>query len=272
MFGCENIFRVRTSAILPQDKEEQMSASIFDLAGRTALITGGGSGLGQAMAHALSDAGARIILVARREDRLQQALGDRDGDIIALDLASESADEQLRKILDQKQQNPDVIVNAAGVNPRIHADEISASDWQKTVHLNLNIPFLVARQCISHMKSQNWGRIINIGSLQSQRAFENGIAYGAAKGGVIQLTRAMAEAWSPFGINANALMPGFFPTELTAPVFADKDKAKSLACQTAIGRNGKLQDIEGPTLFFASDASAYVTGQALAVDGGFTAK
>ena len=249
-----------------------MTTSLFDLSGRTALITGGGSGLGKAMAHALSDAGARIILVARREDRLAEALGSRDGASIAIDLTATGAATGLRQRLDKSGDSPDIIINAAGVNPRQHADAISEEEWQKTVHLNLNVPFLVARECVTAMKARGWGRIINIGSLQSQRAFENGIAYGAAKGGVIQLTRAMAEAWSPFGITANALMPGFFPTELTAPVFADAARAESLARQTAIGRNGTLEDIVGPTLFFASEASAYVTGQALAVDGGFTAK
>ncbi|MGC6485583.1 MAG: SDR family NAD(P)-dependent oxidoreductase, partial [Candidatus Puniceispirillales bacterium] len=163
-----------------------MTTSLFDLSGRTALITGGGSGLGKAMAHALSDAGARIILVARREDRLAEALGSRDGASIAIDLTATGAATGLRQRLDETGNSPDIIINAAGVNPRQHADAISEEEWRKTVHLNLNVPFLVARECVAAMKARGWGRIINIGSLQSQRAFENGIAYGAAKGGVIQ--------------------------------------------------------------------------------------
>ena len=122
------------------------------------------------------------------------------------------------------------------------------------------------------MKARGWGRILNIASLQSRRAFPGGISYGASKGGVEQLTRAMAEAWSSHGINANALAPGFFPTALTGPVFADEEKAAANAAQTCIGRNGELDDIVGPALFFCSDQSAYVTGQTLFVDGGFTAK
>ena len=249
-----------------------MTGSMFDLSGKTALVTGGGSGLGAAMAECLGDAGARIVLVGRRADRLTETLGGREGDCIALDLAESDADRALGKALRDKGASPDILVNAAGINPRKHADEIGADDWQRTIHLNLSVPFLVARQCVPGMKERGWGRIINIGSLQSMRAFENGIAYGAAKGGVPQLTRAMAEAWSGHGINANALMPGFFPTELTAPVFEDKAKAGDLARRTAVGRNGRLEDIHGPTLFLASDASRYVTGQVLAVDGGFTAK
>jgi gluconate 5-dehydrogenase len=122
------------------------------------------------------------------------------------------------------------------------------------------------------MKAKGWGRIVNFASLQTTRAFPGGIAYGVTKGGVGQMTRAMAEAWSPHGINANAIGPGFFPTELTAAVFDDPDRAARNATQTCIGRNGQLDDIDGPLLFLCSDASAYVTGQILMVDGGFTAK
>jgi NAD(P)-dependent dehydrogenase (short-subunit alcohol dehydrogenase family) len=122
------------------------------------------------------------------------------------------------------------------------------------------------------MKEQSWGRIINFASLQSARAFENGIAYGAAKGGIVQMTRAMAQAWSKHGITANAIAPGFFPTELTAPVFADPELAQKNADQTCVGRNGTMRDLAGPVQFLCSDASGYVTGQTLFVDGGFTAK
>ncbi len=122
------------------------------------------------------------------------------------------------------------------------------------------------------MRDKGWGRIINIASLQSARAFENGLAYGASKGGVAQLTRAMAEALSRHGINANVLAPGFFPTELTGAVFSDPVRSEALAKQTAIGRNGELADLAGPAVFLASPASEYVTGQVLYVDGGFTAK
>ena len=125
---------------------------------------------------------------------------------------------------------------------------------------------------VPSMRQKGWGRIINFASLQSFRAFPNGIAYGASKGGVAQLTRAMAEAWSADGICCNAIGPGFFPTELTAPVFDDPERAARNAAQTAIGRNGNPDDLDGPLLFLCSDASRYVTGQILMVDGGFTAK
>ncbi len=247
--------------------------SLFALEGRTALVTGGGSGLGRAIAHALSDAGARILLVGRRADRLGAALdGRRDGAAISADLLAPGAAERLRDTLDGRGEAPDILVNAAGANPRLPADTIPEAEWEATLRLNLTVPFLVARALVGPMRARGWGRIVNIASLQSTRAMENGIAYGAAKGGVAQLTRAMAEAWSQDGVTANALAPGFFPTELTAPVFDDAERAAALAARTCVGRNGRLEDIAGPAVFLASEASGYVTGQILYVDGGFTAK
>jgi len=268
MFACENISRVRILA----DTIKPTHRDLFSVAGRTALITGGGSGIGAFMAMALAEAGASILLVGRRETRLRETLGSSKGAVFALDLTREGAPTALANSVHDSGFSPDIIINAAGVNPRKHADEIDESTWTATVHLNLNVPFLVAQAFAGDMKKRGWGRIINIASLQSTRAFEKGIAYGAAKGGILQLTRAMAEAWSAHGITANALAPGFFPTELTAPVFGNSEIANRHAAQTAIGRNGELDDLSGPLLFLASDASAYVTGQTLAVDGGYTAK
>ena len=142
----------------------------------------------------------------------------------------------------------------------------------KTMDLNLSAPFFMAQAVVEEMKKRKWGRIINYASLASRRALPSSIAYGASKGGVEQLTRAMAEAWSPFGINVNAIAPGFFPTELTVPVFNDSERTIRNAKQTCIGRNGELQDLNGPLLFLCSKSSDYVTGQLIFVDGGFTAK
>jgi NAD(P)-dependent dehydrogenase (short-subunit alcohol dehydrogenase family) len=246
--------------------------SQFTLQNRMAMITGGGSGIGQQIAHALSDVGAAIVLVGRREAQLSTVLGQRAGSIIPLDLSEEGAAEAARDACDKVGVQPDILVNAAGINLRKSADTTSLDDWNSTLHLNLSVPFLLAQQLVPAMKQQKWGRIINIASLQSVRAFTNGIAYGASKGGVMQLTRAMAEAWSSDGINANAIAPGFFPTALTGPVFADEDIAAHHARQTAVGRNGMLSDLDGPAVFLASEAARYVTGQTLFVDGGYTAK
>jgi len=247
-------------------------SSLFALEGKTALVTGGGSGIGKAIAHAFSDQGATIILVGRRKNLLEEALDNRAGMSIATDLMGECASATIHTACEKNSMLPDIFVSAAGLNPRKHADNVDKETWNRTLHLNLSVPFFLAQAFVPHMKRQHWGRIINIASLQSTRAFANGIAYGASKGGITQLTRAMAEAWSKDGITANAIAPGFFPTELTAAVFEDEEMSAHHANMTCIGRNGRLEDLAGPAIFLASDASSYVTGQVLAVDGGYTAK
>ena len=166
----------------------------------------------------------------------------------------------------------DILCNTAGINLREPASEITAESWHRTLYLNLTVPFFLARELLPHLRHGGGGKIINIASLQSERAFPNSAAYGASKGGVAQLTRAMAEAWSAEGVCCNAIGPGFFPTALTSAVFEDSEVAAKNASQTAIGRNGELQDLDGITVFLASGASDYITGQVIYVDGGFTAK
>jgi NAD(P)-dependent dehydrogenase (short-subunit alcohol dehydrogenase family) len=167
---------------------------------------------------------------------------------------------------------PDILINAAGINTRQPADDMTDAHWDLTQNLNVASPFFLAKAMVPGMRAKGWGRIINFASLQSRRAFANGISYGASKGAVEQMTRAMAEAWSQDGITANAIAPGFFRTELTAPVFADPELSARNAAQTCIGRNGEVHDMDGPMMFFCSNASNYVTGQTLFVDGGYTAK
>ena len=250
---------------------------LFDLTGRVAVVSGASAGIGRAMAGALADAGAAVILVARREAELESAAAEihkRDGEAVAI-----AADLSVREAL------PDIagrclrafgpvaiMVNAAGINLREPAEDITPTSWDRTIDLNLAVPFFFTREFIADMRAQEFGRIINIASLQSSRAFPNGLAYGASKGGVCQLTRAMAEAWSRHGIMCNAIAPGFFPTALTEPVFSNPDTESRVAGQTAVGRNGRLEDLCGITVFFASAASNYITGQTLHIDGGFTAK
>lgn len=248
------------------------SKHLFSLAGKNALITGGGSGIGKVIAHAFSDAGASITLVGRREGMLTEALEGRNGIAIATDLLVEDAPQTIYSACADANVIPDIVVNAAGLNPRKHADDVTPELWRQTLQLNLSVPFFLAQAFVPHMRQNNWGRIINIASLQSTRAFSNGIAYGASKGGVSQLTRAMAEAWSKDGITANAIAPGFFPTELTAAVFENEEMAKHHASMTCIGRNGELSDLTGPAIFLASNASVFITGQIVNVDGGYTAK
>ena len=147
-----------------------------------------------------------------------------------------------------------------------------ATEILRKPRVNLGVPFFLSQHLVAGMKEKGWGRIVNFASLQSHRAFPGGLSYGASKGGVAQMTRAMAEAWSKDGIMVNAIGPGFFRTELTAAVFSDPDRAQRNADQTCVGRNGEPDDIDGPLMFLCSNQSGYVTGQVLMVDGGFTAK
>lgn len=251
-------------------------ASLFDLTGRRALVTGGNDGLGLAMARALGLAGARLLLVARREGALADAAASLRAEGIAADvLAADLADTPALPAVAQRALAGgavDILVNAAGVNLRQPFADVTPAAWQTQMALHLAAPFFLTQALAPAMQARGWGRILNIASLQSQRAFDHSAPYGAAKGGVLQLTRAIAQAWSRHGITCNAIGPGFFPTALTAPVFNDAALAAVHAERTCVGRNGRLEDLAGVTVFLASDASAFITGQTLMVDGGYTAR
>lgn len=247
---------------------------LFDVSGRVALVTGASAGLGRRAATVLAQRGARVVGVARRADALAGWLAEvgANGAVIAQDLADRDGLADLARRAAEPFGAPDIVIHAAGINTRQAADEVTAEGWDVTLALNLTVPFFLSQHLVPAMRDKGWGRIVNFASLQSFRAFPGGIAYGASKGGVAQMTRAMAEAWSRHGITVNALAPGFVRTELTAPVFSDPERAARNAAQTCIGRNGEPEDMDGPLLFFCSAASNYVTGQILMLDGGFTAK
>lgn len=247
---------------------------LLDLTGRVACVTGASAGLGQRSAMALAAAGAKVVGVARRAEALDTwaAATGPQAAVVAADLSQRDQIEEIAEKIAEPFGAPDILVHAAGINTRETADEVTAEGWDVTMNLNLAAPFFLSQAFAPAMKARGWGRIVNFASLQTTRAFPGGISYGASKAGIGQLTRAMAEAWSKDGITANAIGPGFFPTELTGPVFADPERAARNAANTCVGRNGDLSDIDGPLLFLCSNASAYVTGQVLMVDGGYTAK
>jgi NAD(P)-dependent dehydrogenase (short-subunit alcohol dehydrogenase family) len=249
----------------------------FSIEKKTALVTGGGSGIGRQLACVLATAGVNVVITGRRKEALMGTIAtiESAGGVaraIVCDLTDFSQLENNCQRFCEPFGSPDILINAAGVNLRQETSDITEQDWDLTLDINLKVPFFIARHLIPAMKKKGDGKIINIASLQSERAFANSLPYGASKGGIMQMTRAMAEAWSQFGINCNAIAPGFFPTELTEAVFTDQQKVASLAAQTATGRNGVLSDLNGPLLFLVSQASNYVTGQTLYIDGGFTAK
>lgn len=253
-------------------------AELFGVAGRVACVTGASSGLGRHAATVLARAGAHVVGVARRADQLAawqaEAEAEAQGNTHAVtgDLADRYALPALADDIAKPFGPPTIVIHAAGINARETADNVTPDGWDVTLSLNLGTPFFLSQLLVPAMKEAGWGRIVTFASLQTTRAFPGGVAYGASKAGIAQLTRSMAEAWSHHGITANAIGPGFFQTELTAAVFDDPDRAARNAAQTCIGRNGLMEDLDGPLMFLCSDASAYVTGQVLMVDGGFTAK
>ncbi len=250
--------------------------ALFDLTGRVALVTGASSGIGREIANALAEAGAAAVLVARRVEELAaarneiEAAGGRAATIPA-DLADRA---ELRAIPARAASffgAPDIVVNAAGINIRRPMLDVNEADWDATLRVNLDAPFFLSQALAPAMIAKGWGRIINIASLQSLRAFPMSAPYGVSKGGIAQLTRTQAEAWSRHGVNANAIAPGFFPTALTEPVANDPERWQKMADSTFCGRNGELRDLRGTAVFLASRASDYVTGQTIFVDGGFSA-
>lgn len=254
---------------------------LFDISGHVALVTGGSSGIGRAIAFCLAEAGAAVIHVAlpSEETALKEAVVDvehlkRKSAYLTCDVSDMDA---LAKMAEKSSSffgPPDILVNAAGINLRQPWDEISSDTWDRHLDINLKAPFFLARHLVPGMQKNGWGKIINIASLQSERAFPNSVPYGASKGGVMQLTRAMAEAWSKdgSGITCNAIGPGFFKTGLTSVLYDQKEVIDALARQTIIGRNGELDDLKGVSIFLASPASDYITGQTIYLDGGWTAK
>ncbi|MBL8309731.1 MAG: SDR family oxidoreductase [Burkholderiales bacterium] len=258
-------------------RDDDAMRGLFSLRGRRALVTGGSSGIGAAMAEALGRAGAAVILAARRTDELNQ-LAQRfrgegiDADHVVADLTDTLALRETARMAEQRFGGIDILVNAAGTNLREPFINVTPESWQTQIALHLSAPFFLTQALAPGMAARGWGRVLNIASLQSYRAFANSAPYGAGKGGIVQLTRAIAQEWGKHGITCNAIGPGFFPTALTAPVFNDAELAARHAEATCLGRNGKLDDLHGATVFLCSDASRYITGQTLMIDGGYTAK
>ncbi len=251
---------------------------LFSLAGRVAVITGGSSGIGAGMAAALAGAGAQVVLVARDAQRLAAAVealhgdsGHGQGAWVSADLADRSEVERAGEEAAAAFGPPDILVNCAGINLRPPLSSLTPADWDLTMAVNLTAPFLLGQRYGPAMAERGWGRIINVTSQQAQRAFFDSGAYGASKGGLAALTRSQSEAWARFGVCCNSVCPGFVPSRLNARVAGDPVRSAAMAARTMVGRNGEPADFAGMTVFLASRASDYVTGQTLYVDGGFSA-
>ncbi|MEV5878610.1 SDR family oxidoreductase [Streptomyces sp. NPDC052101] len=250
-------------------------SDLFSLDGRVAVVTGGSSGIGRAIAGALARAGASVVVMARGKAQLEETVDELTGagcraGWVAADLGTRdgvrAAAEEAAGVFGE----PDILVNSAGINLRPPMSELDEDVWDTTMAVNLDAPFLLGRRYGPGMAERGFGRIIHITSQQAHRAFVQSGAYGVSKGALESLARSQAEAWSPYGVTVNTLVPGFVMTPLNQRLSSDPEKVAALAARTMTGRNGLAEDFEGAAVFLASRASAYVTGQSVFVDGGFS--
>ena len=247
--------------------------TLFSLKGRTALITGASSGIGLAAAQTLAAAGARVVLAARGAERLHaaaQAIGET-AVAIPCDLTTETGIATLTEGLAQRGLAPDVLVNNAGSIDRAGFDDVTRTDWDRVMSLNLTAPMLLAQAVVPAMRAKGWGRIINVASILAIRGKPNAHSYSASKHAIAGLTRSMAAELGGCGICVNALCPGYVRTEINQTLQTDPAFTAMLQARVPLGRWGETGDLAGPLMLLASDAASFVNGHLLVVDGGMTA-
>jgi gluconate 5-dehydrogenase len=253
-----------------------VSTRLFDLTGRVALVTGSGGGLGLAVARGLGAAGAMLCLNGRNETKLAGAAEALAAEGIkvhafAFDVTDPAAIDAGVGRIEAEVGPLDVLVNNAGIMRRAKLEEFKPDDWRAVLEANLSAAMFVAQRVARGMIQRRRGKIINICSLMSEVGRPTTGAYAAAKGGLKMLTRAMAVEWARHGIQINGIGPGYFETEMTAPLLADEKFNAWITARTPAGRWGKPQELVGPAVFLAGDASSFVNGQVLYVDGGVLA-
>lgn len=250
-----------------------MSLKLFDLSGRTALITGSSRGLGRAFAEGLAAAGARVVLNGVNAERLERAAAEMRAEghevlTAAFDVTDEAAIKAAFERLDATGVAIDILVNNAGIQLRKPMLELDTADWQRVIDANLTSAFVVGREAARRMAARGHGKIINIGSVTSELARATVAAYTVAKGGIKMLTKAMAAEWGEKGIQANAIGPGYMVTDMTEALLSNPEFDAWVKARTPMRRWGLPEELQGTAIYLASDASNYVSGQIIYADGG----
>jgi NAD(P)-dependent dehydrogenase (short-subunit alcohol dehydrogenase family) len=247
---------------------------LFDLNGKTALVTGGGRGIGRGIALALAEAGANVAVTSRTESELKSVASEisalsRKAYYSTVDARNKEAIINFVEKVVQEEGKIDILVNGAGTNKRVPFLEVTEEDWDFVMDINLKSVLFATQAVIPYMKKQKYGKIINIASLTSEIGLNHMTIYGASKGGVSQITKALAVEFADDGILTNAIGPGYFKTEMTKVLFEDQQKVEWMKSRIPLKRTGNVEDIQGAAVFLASDASSYITGQTIYVDGGW---
>ena len=247
----------------------------FSLKGKSGIVTGGGSGIGKAIAKGIVEAGAEIVVAGRNKERLDEAVKEIQkfgGPVVAV-RANISKMEDIKKLVDQTVETfgkIDFLFNNAGIIRRTPSEDFTEKDWDETIQINLKGPFFLAQAVARVMISQKRkGKIINTSSLAAVQGGKRVPAYVASKGGLAQVTKSMANDWAKYNILVNAIGPGWVKTELTEPLQKDKERFTEITNRIPLGRWAEPEDLVGTAIFLASDASDYITGQTIFVDGGW---
>jgi NAD(P)-dependent dehydrogenase (short-subunit alcohol dehydrogenase family) len=273
--SVNQLFHLFTFSLLTFSFMNQ-AENITDLSNRTAVVMGGTSGLGRAIAVALARSGANVIAAGRREELVAEVCAEiesvgRKTLQQTVDVSKRDSIDDLRDVVLEKFGGAHILVNAAGRTARAPTAEVDENDWQAILDTNLNGTLRACQSFYEPLKKSGKGKIINIASLASFIAFHEVAAYGASKAGVLALTRSLGAEWAKDRINVNALVPGVFPTELNEKLLNGTERGREILTRTPMKRFGKAEELTGAAVFLASDAASFITGQTIAVDGGYLA-
>jgi NAD(P)-dependent dehydrogenase (short-subunit alcohol dehydrogenase family) len=253
-----------------------MPYQAFDLSGKTAVVIGGTSGIGRAIARGLAEAGADVVPSSRRPEQVKEAaaeirtMGRRSLEVVS-DVSDRASLDRLLKKCVGEFDKVDILVNSAGKTKRTPTIDVSDEEWTDILNTNVTGTLRACQIFGRHMLERNYGRIINIASLSSYVALYEVAAYSASKAAVAMLTKSLAIEWAPRGVNVNAIAPGVFRTALNQKLLEDTERGREFLLRTPMKRFGRVEELAGAAVFLASDAASFITGEVLVVDGGFLA-